>query len=188
MITHPRPTPEEIRRAQNVTLADVIAPGLSVLFCGINPGLYSGAVGWHFARPGNRFWPALHAAGFTPRLLHPAEQLALLGWGYGITNIVERATAGAAELTAEELAAGGGRLAARVREYAPRILAILGISAYRAAFQQPHAVLGRQPEPIGATELWVLPNPSGLNAHYGREALADCFREVRERAEVLINL
>jgi TDG/mug DNA glycosylase family protein len=161
---------------------DVIAPGLAVLFCGINPGLYTAAVGHHFARPGNRFWPAVHAAGFTPRLFAPHEERRLLVLGYGITNVVERATATADQLTPAELAAGGKRLAARVRRYRPRFLAVLGIGAYRTAFHRPQADLGPQPETIGATRIWILPNPSGLNAHYRAADLARLFRALREAA------
>jgi TDG/mug DNA glycosylase family protein len=174
-----RPTPEELRAAEGKTVPDVIAPGLNVLFCGINPGLYSGAVGHHFARPGNRFWPTLHAAGFTDRLLSPYEERELLARGLGITNVVARATASAGELSEAEFVAGGRRLRAKVRRYAPRFLAVLGITAYRAAFARPEATTGLQPETIGETRLWVLPNPSGLNAHYGRGELARLFRELR---------
>jgi TDG/mug DNA glycosylase family protein len=162
---------------------DVIAPGLSVLFCGINPGLYSAYTGHHFARPGNRFWPTLFAAGFTPRLLHPSEELELLPLGYGITNVVRRASASADELTVEEMIRGGKQLRARVRRYRPRYLAVLGVGAYRVAFRQPKARLGLQPETIGETRLWVLPNPSGLNAHYQAAFLASLFRELRISAE-----
>ncbi|WP_025410618.1 G/U mismatch-specific DNA glycosylase [Gemmatirosa kalamazoonensis] len=155
---------------------DVIAPGLAVLFCGINPGLYTAATGHHFARPGNRFWPALHAGGFTDRVLQPWEERLLLPSGYGITNVVERTTATAAELAPEELAAGGRVLVAKVQRYRPRVLAVLGVTAYRAAFDRPRATLGLQPERIGDTALWVLPNPSGLNAHFQLDALAELFR------------
>ena len=179
-----KPTPEELRAAEGKTLEDVIAPGLRVLFCGINPGLYSGATGHHFARPGNRFWPTLHNAGFTPRLLDPSEERLLLGWGYGITNFVERATATAAELGAAELAEGGRRLEEKIRRYAPGMLAVLGITAYRSAFRHSKAALGSQPEGIGGARVWVLPNPSGLNAHYQLPELARLFREMREAAEV----
>jgi TDG/mug DNA glycosylase family protein len=154
-----------------------------VLFCGINPGLYSAAVGHHFGRPGNRFWPTLHAAGFTDRQLDPAEERALLARGYGITNIVRRASARADELSATELAAGGRSLAAKVRRYRPRILAVLGVGAYRTAFDRPRATLGQQTETIGETSIWVLPNPSGLNAHYRAGDLARLFRELRLAAE-----
>jgi double-stranded uracil-DNA glycosylase len=144
----------------------VIAPGLKVLFCGINPGLYSAATGFHFARPGNRFWPALHASGFSRRLLAPWEESELLGEGCGITNLVARATAGADELTREELMAGRRRLERLVRRHAPRWVAVLGLGAYRAAFGRPLARVGRQAEALAGAGLWVLPNPSGLNAHY----------------------
>ncbi|MDY7226737.1 G/U mismatch-specific DNA glycosylase [Hyalangium rubrum] len=163
-------------------MPDLIAPGLRVLFCGINPSLYSAVVGYHFARPGNRFWPTLHAAGFTQRRLAPSEQEELLTLGYGITNVVDRATATAAELVATELAAGGRKLAAKVRRYRPRFIAMLGVSAYRVAFARPDATLGLQPETMGETRLWVLPNPSGLNAHYQLKDLARLFRELRRVA------
>lgn len=161
-------------------MPDVIAPALRVLFCGINPGLYTAAVGHHFARPGNRFWPALHAGGFTDRLLAPHEERLLLDRGYGITNVVARATATADELTPEELRAGGRKLAAKVRKTRPVTLAVLGIGAYRSAFDRPRAALGPQDETIGETRVWVLPNPSGLNAHYGAADLARLFRELHE--------
>jgi TDG/mug DNA glycosylase family protein len=158
---------------------DVIAPGLRVLFCGINPGLYTAAVGHHFARPGNRFWPALFAAGFTDRLLSPFEEHELLANGYGITNVVERATATAAELSVEEYIEGGRQLETKARRYRPRFIAVLGVGAYRTAFDKPKAKLGLQPESIGETFLWVLPNPSGLNAHYQPKDLARLFKELR---------
>ncbi|TYB68474.1 G/U mismatch-specific DNA glycosylase [Nonomuraea sp. PA05] len=147
-------------------LDDVLGPSLDVLFCGINPGLMSEATGHHFARPGNRFWPALHLSGFTPRLLAPAEQHLLPSYGLGITNIVPRASAKAAELTSQELVAGGEALAAKVAALGPKVLAVLGISAYRTAFARPKAVIGPQPETVGGARVWVLPNPSGLNAHW----------------------
>ncbi|XXY24475.1 G/U mismatch-specific DNA glycosylase [Sorangium sp. So ce233] len=175
-----RPTKEELLAAAGKTVPDVIAPDLRVLFCGINPGLYTAAVGHNFARPGNRFWPALHAGGFTDRVLSPSEERELLKLGYGITNVVERATASADELSPEELAAGGVRLAAKVRQYRPRFLAVLGIGAYRSAFGRPHAAPGPQPETLGATRLWVLPNPSGLNASYQPQKLAEMFRALRD--------
>lgn len=175
-----KPTPAEIAAAVGKTVPDVIAPGLKVLFCGINPGLYSGAVGHHFARPGNRFWPALHAAGFTPRRLSPFEERELLTYGYGITNIVARATASADDLSPQELIVGAQHLEEKVKHYQPRVLAVLGIGAYRTAFGRPQAGLGPQVESIGASRLWVLPNPSGLNAHYRMEDLVRLFRELRE--------
>jgi TDG/mug DNA glycosylase family protein len=156
----------------------VIAPGLKVLFCGINPGLYSAATGFHFARPGNRFWPALHAAGFTPRLFHPSENHRLLELGYGLTNLVNRATASAAELSPAEFVEGGRKLAAKVRRYRPRAVAFVGMGAYRAAFGRPMATLGQQPERLEGAEVWVLPSPSGLNANYQLPALIKMFREL----------
>ena len=174
-----RPTREELLAAADRLVPDVIGPGLRVLFCGINPGLYTALTGHHFAGPGNRFWPALHAAGFTPRLYHPSEVRELLPLGYGVTNVVQRATATAAELTPDEFAAGGRRLTAKVRRHRPRVLAVLGIQAYRLAFSRPEAALGRQRETIGDTALWVLPNPSGLNAHFTRDDFARLFRELK---------
>ena len=176
----------DLAAARDKTLADVLPdPGqpFRVLFSGINPGLYSAATGWHFARPGNRFWPALHLSGFTPRQLSPSEQQLLRGYGLGITNVAPRATAQAAELTADELRAGGTRLVALVAERRPAVLAILGVTAYRTAFGHPKASIGPQDEPLGGTRVWVLPNPSGLNAHYTLPRLAEAFRELREAVE-----
>lgn len=163
-------------------LEDVIAPGLKVLFCGINPGLYSAATGNHFARPGNRFWPALYGAGFTPRLLHPSEKAILLEAGYGLTNLVSRATAAADELSAAELIAGGKALCAKIRRYRPRAIAFLGLGAYRHAFARPKATFGLQPETLEGAAVWVLPSPSGLNANYQLPALIKLFRAVRTAA------
>jgi TDG/mug DNA glycosylase family protein len=177
-----RPSPAEVRAAVGRTVPDVIAPQLKVLFCGINPGLYSGATGHHFARPGNRFWRALHAAGFTDQVLTPSEERALLERGYGITNLVARATASAAGLSAEELVAGRRRLARKVRRYRPRWVAVLGVGAYRTAFAQPHAKLGRQPERLEGAGLWLLPNPSGLNASHQIADLTRAFRALRVEA------
>jgi TDG/mug DNA glycosylase family protein len=174
-----RPTKEELKAALGRTVPDVIAPDLDVLFCGINPGLYSGATGHHFARPGNRFWPALHGAGFTDRRLHPLEEHLLLDAGCGITNLVMRTTAAAAELDNAELAEGRHELERKVQRYAPRWLAMLGIGAYRTAFGRRGARIGEQPERLGATGLWVLPNPSGLNASYQLPDLIRLFRELR---------
>jgi len=174
-----RPGSRALAEAAGRTIPDVIAPGLRVLFCGINPGLYSGATGHHFARPGNRFWPALFAAGFTDRRLDPAEQRVLLEHGLGITNLVPRTTAAADELTREELVAGRRRLEAKLRCHRPRALAVLGIGAYRTAFERPHGEPGRQPEAVVGAALWVLPNPSGLNAHYSLAALVRGFRRLR---------
>ena len=179
-MTRRAPTRADLLAAADRRIADVVAPDLRVLFCGITPGLYSAYTGHHFARPGNRFWPALHAAGFTPRLLAPSEQRALLQWGYGITNLVPRAPAAASELGDDELRAGRRRLARLVRRYRPRVLAVLGVSAFRTAFERETAPLGLQPETLGETALWVLPNPSGLNAHYQHAHLARLFRELRQ--------
>lgn len=178
-----RPTPDDLAAAAGGTLPDVAAPGLRVLFCGINPSLYTVAVGHHFARPGNRFWPALHASGFTPHRLAPEEERRLLDLGLGITNVVDRATAAAAELTADELERGGRRLREKVERLRPRCLAVLGIGAYRAAFDRPRATVGPQPDRLGATRMWALPNPSGLNAHYPPARLAELFRALRESVD-----
>ena len=180
MIKPWKPTKEQLLAATEKTVRDVIAPDLRVLFCGINPGLYTAAVGHHFARPGNRFWPALYAGGFTDRLLSPFAERELLKSGYGITNVVPRTTATADLLTKDEIIAGGKRLRAKVLRYRPRILAVLGLGAYRTAFNQPKAEIGRQEDRIGDTVLWVLPNPSGLNANYQAPELARLFRELRE--------
>jgi double-stranded uracil-DNA glycosylase len=174
-----RPTREELEAARSRLLADVAAPGLRVLFTGINPGLYSAWTGHHFARPGNRFWPALHRSGFTPRLLRPDEQDELVALGLGITNVAPRATARADELTPEELAAGGAALRAKVGRLRPAWLAVCGITAFRAAFDEPRAVVGEQPVTLDGTRVWVLPNPSGLNAHYTPAALAEEFARLR---------
>lgn len=153
-----------------------------MLFVGINPSLWSGATGWHFGRPGNRFWPALHRSGFTPRLLHPAEGGQLLSYGLGITNLAARATARADELSDEELVSGGLRLNRLVRKHSPSWVAVVGITAYRTAFDRPHATIGRQDEAVAGARLWVLPNPSGLNAHYTLDSLAEEFARLRRAA------
>jgi TDG/mug DNA glycosylase family protein len=178
-----RPTREELLAAHGRTLPDVIAPALKVLFAGINPGLYTAAIGHHFGRPGNRFWPTLHQSGFTPRLLSPYDERELLPLGYGITNVVDRATAAAEELTPRDYAEGGKRLEAKVRKYKPKVLAVLGVGAYRTAFNRPKAKVGRQDETISDTAVWVLPNPSGLNAHYQLNGLVEVFRELRREVE-----
>jgi TDG/mug DNA glycosylase family protein len=183
MIPERRPTREELKAAAGKSVPDVIDRGLKLLFVGINPGLYTAAIGHHFGRPGNRFWPALHRAGFTPRLLSPYEERELLTWGYGITNVVNRATATADELSREELVEGGRRLNEKVRTHEPKFVAVLGVGAYRSAFGKPKAGLGLQPESIGDAATWVLPNPSGLNAHYQLDDLAKLFRELREAIE-----
>jgi TDG/mug DNA glycosylase family protein len=178
-----KPTREQIAAARGAVVPDVVAPGLRVLFVGINPGLYSGAVGHHFARPGNRFWKALAAAGFTGRVLSPFEERDLLRVGLGVTNIAERATASADELSREELREGARRLERKVRRLRPGIVAFLGLGAYRTAFERRHAVAGRQDGPLGRSEVWLLPNPSGLNAHHQLDDLARTFRELREAAD-----
>jgi double-stranded uracil-DNA glycosylase len=172
----------DLEAARDRTLPNILPePGqrFDVLFSGINPGLYSAATGWHFARPGNRFWPALHLSGFTPRQLRPAEQHVLPGYGLGITNVAPRATAQAAELTADELRAGGERLAALVAERRPTVLAIAGVTAYRTAFNHPKASTGPQDELLSGVRVWVLPNPSGLNAHWSLPRIAEAFGELR---------
>lgn len=179
MLKPDKPTKEQIVKAYDKTVPDVIAPELHVLFCGINPGLYTAATGHHFARPGNRFWPTLYRSRFTPRLFSAAEEQQLLPLGYGITNFVKRATANAAELTAGELQQGAHELVRKIKKYRPKVLAVLGISAYRVAFNQPKAKLGLQSQKIGSTFVWVLPNPSGLNAHFPPTELARVFSEFR---------
>lgn len=161
----------------------MVADSLSVLFCGINPGLMTAATGHHFARPGNRFWPVLHLSGFTPRLMQPSEQEDLLSYGLGITNVVARATARADELSAEEYREGGRRLALKVTRRKPRWLAVVGVTAYRAAFDDRKAQVGPQERVIGETRVWVLPNPSGLNAHWTAQTMAEEFGRLRVTAE-----
>jgi TDG/mug DNA glycosylase family protein len=184
-----RPSRADLLAANGRTIPDVLADDLDVLFCGINPGLWSGWSGHHFARPGNRFWPALHRSGFAPRLLAPAEQDLLPSYGLGITNLVDRASARADELTSEELVAGGEALAAKVHARRPQWLAVVGVTAYRVAFGAKKAVVGPQDTSpsqgpaLGATRVWVLPNPSGLNAHYDLAAVATEFRRLREAVE-----
>ncbi len=183
-----KPGRGELRAAAGKTVPDVIRPNLAVLFCGINPGLYSGATGHHFARPGNRFWAALHGAGFTNRCLSAWDERELLRFGCGVTNLVARATASADELTPGELVAGRRKLLAKVRQYTPASVAVLGVGAYRTAFARPNATLGRQPEPFGGAMLWLLPNPSGLNAHYRLSQLASLFRGLRAAAAHSVRL
>jgi TDG/mug DNA glycosylase family protein len=171
-----RPTREQVAAAEGATVPDVIRPGLRMLFVGINPGLYSGAVGHHFARPGNRFWPVLHAAGITDRVLSPFEEDELPGIGLGITNLVERATATADRLERHELSEGARRLEAKVSRFRPGTVAFLGLTAYRTAFDSPAASVGRQDGHVAGATVWLLPNPSGLNAHYQVAHLAELFR------------
>ena len=175
-----RPTPQQLAEAYGATVLDIVRPRLKVLFCGINPSLYSGAVGHHFARPGNRFWKTLHRAGFTRRQLSPFEERELLQSGLGITNLVSRATAGAAELSERELRAGARRVRRIVRRFRPAVVAFLGVGAFRAAFGRPRATVGPQPERICGARVWVLPNPSGLNAHYQLAELAAEFGKLKQ--------
>ena len=177
-----RPTKQELAAAVGKRVRDVIGPDLRVLFCGINPGLYSGAVGHHFARPGNRFWKVVHRAGFTERELSPFEERELLGSGIGITNLVSRTTASAAELGRDELRRGAIRLERKVRRYQPAIVAFAGMGAYRVAFGRPRAGLGRQPEPLAGAVIWLLPNPSGAQATYQLDDLVRAFRALRRAA------
>lgn len=174
-----KPTRAELLASAGKTIKDLVAPDLSLLFVGINPGLYTAWAGYHFARPGNRFWPALYASGLTPRLLHPSEGQFLLSLGIGITGFVRRATATAAELTDDEYRTGARRIRALVRRIRPHCVCFLGLTAYRAGFDQPKAKSGRQPEAMNGTTVWLLPNPSGLNAHFQLADYARLFREVR---------
>jgi len=174
-----KPSKEQVLAAKDKTVSDIIASNLRVLFVGVNPGLYTAAIGHHFGRPGNRFWPALHQGGLTDRLLSPFESQDLLKYGYGITNLVDRATVAADELTRDELIAGAKRLEDKLREHRPKYVAVLGVQAYRIAFKRPKALVGRQTERLSGAILWVLPNPSGLNAHYRPGDLAWLFKELR---------
>ncbi|MFI9628030.1 G/U mismatch-specific DNA glycosylase [Streptomyces sp. NPDC052042] len=176
-------TPDELLAARDRTVPDVVADGLSVLLCGINPSLMTGATGHHFAHPGNRFWPVLHRSGFTPRLLNPAEQSELLRYGLGITNVVARATARADELSAEEFREGGRILAAKAEWLRPRWLAVVGVTAYRTAFGRRTARIGPQDHTIGGARVWVLPNPSGLNAHWTIRTMAEEYARLRAVVE-----
>ncbi len=177
-----KPTREELQNAATRTVDDLIAPDLKVLFCGINPGLYSGATGLHFARPGNRFWKVLHRSGFTPRQLDPSEEDEMLEYGLGITCFVSLTTARADELSKEEFVAGGKLLEKKLEVYKPKILAVLGLGAYRAAFEHPKAKIGLQDETLAGTRIWLLPNPSGLNANYQLDDFVSLFSELRKAA------
>ncbi len=177
-----RPTPADLEAARDATIPDVLSVGLRVVFAGINPGLYSAATGHHFARPGNRFWPALHRSGFTPRQFRPDEQDQLLPLGLGITNVAPRATARAAELAPAELREGALALQEKMARLRPQWLAVLGVTVYRTAFGHPGAIVGPQEAAVGPVRLWVLPNPSGLNAHWTPAALAGEFARLRAQA------
>lgn len=183
MTPPPKPTKADLAAAVHKVVPDLVAPNLTVLFCGINPGLYTAAIGHHFGRPGNRFWPALHGAGFTPRLFKPWEEHELLPLGYGITNMVPRTTAAASELRPEEYVEGGQRLAQLVTRHTPRVVAFLGIGAYRTAFGRPKAQLGLQDDRLGQSRLWALPSPSGLNANHQLADLIAMLRTLREWVE-----
>lgn len=176
----PKPSKAELQAAYNQTVPDIIGPRLKVLFCGINASIYSAAVGHHFARPGNRLWKTLHQSGFTDRLLTPAEDGMLLDYGYGMTNIVARATARADELDTSELQQGHAELVDKISQHHPQWLAVLGVTAYRVAFAQRQAKIGRQTQQIGDTQIWVLPNPSGLNAHYQLDDLVAVYGELHQ--------
>lgn len=173
----PRPTRADLEAARHRVVPDVVADGLDVLMCGINPGLWTAWSGHHFGRPGNRFWAALHLAGLTPRLLRPDEQEELLALGIGVTNVVSRTTAAASELRPDEVRAGGERLAALVERLRPGVIVVLGVGAYRTAFGRPRATLGPQPESLGGSPVWVVPNPSGLQARYGLDEIAALLRD-----------
>jgi double-stranded uracil-DNA glycosylase len=177
-----RPTRDDLAAAVGTTVDDVIGPGLRVLFCGINPSLWSGAVGHHFAHPSNRFWKVLHAAGFTDEVLSPADERRLLDVGVGVTNLVPIATRSAADLRPEQLRQGAQQLDAKVRRWRPRVVAFLGLDAYRTGFGRRQATIGRQPERLGDSALWVLPNPSGAQAHYPFDRLVAELRELRRAA------
>ncbi len=179
-----RPTAAQLAAAHGHTIPDLVGPGLRVLFAGINPSLYSAAVGYHFARPGNRFWPVMRLSGFTGRQLDPSEQRLLLDLGLGISNVVARATARADELQSAELRAGWANLGALVARIQPAWMAVLGVTAYRAATGRTAALVGPQPDEVGGARVWVLPNPSGLNALWTTPKLTDSFRDLRLHAEV----
>ena len=175
-----RPNKKQLEAARKKKVADLIAPNLTVLFCGINPGLYSAAVGHHFAGPGNLLWPTLFAAGFTPRLFNAFDANELLALGFGITNLVPRTTAAADELDHDELHAGARAVTRKVRQWQPKWVAFLGLHAYRVAFERRKAIVGLQEETIGLTKIWLLPNPSGLNAFHQPAILNQMFREFRQ--------
>ena len=178
------PTKAQVLAAAGKTLSDVIGPAPRVLFVGINPGLYTAAIGHHFGRPGNRFWPVLHQSGFTERRLSPFDERELLPLGLGITNFVARATATAAELTPDELRTGARELERKIVRFRPHFVASVGVQAYRTGFARPKASVGLQPETLAGARLWVLPNPSGLQAHYQLPELVRLFAELREASDL----
>jgi TDG/mug DNA glycosylase family protein len=163
---------------------DLIKPALRVLFCGINPGQLSGALGQHFARPGNRFWRVLHLAGFTERVLAPSEQWSLLDRGLGITNLVPVTSRAASDLSTDQLRHGALELESKVAEWQPAFVAMLGMQAYRTAFRRPRAVIGEQAETLSGARLWLLPNPSGLQARYGLSDMVTMFAALRQAAGI----
>ena len=183
-------TRAELESYRDATLPDLIGPMTRLLFVGINPGLWTAAAQAHFARRGNRFYPALLLAGIIDRPIDasagydPADHAYLLERGIGVTNLVARATARADELTAAELVAGGRQLETKVATLGCPVVAVLGITAYRMAYRRPRAAAGRQPETLGGAQLWVVPNPSGLNAHSSLAALAAAYREVAVAADM----
>lgn len=184
-------TRTQLEGFRDASIPDLVGPGLRLLVCGINPGLWAAATGTHFARPGNRFYPALAAAGILPAFprigegMDAEDRAAVIARGIGLTSLVHRATARADELTADEQRRGAELLAANVQRWRPTVVAIVGVTAYRIAFGRPKAMVGRQPEMLAAAELWVVPNPSGLNAHDTVESLAAAYAEPARAAGVL---
>jgi TDG/mug DNA glycosylase family protein len=173
-----------VPQATGLTVPDVVKPGLRVLFCGINPGLMSGALGQHFARPGNRFWKVLYLSGFTDRVVAPSEQWSLLDRGIGITNLVPVTTRSATDLSAEQLREGAVILEKNVAQWQPAFAAVLGMQAFRTAFRQPRATIGEQVALLSGARLWLLPNPSGLQARYGLGEMVPLFTELRRAAGI----
>jgi TDG/mug DNA glycosylase family protein len=176
------PTRRDLTYAAGLTIPDIMKPGLRVLFCGINPGLMSGALGQHFARPGNRFWKILHLAGFTERVLSPAEQWSLLDRDIGVTNLVPVTSRSAADLSTADLREGALGLARKVAKWQPAFVAVLGMQAFRVAFRRPDSVIGEQAGLLSGARLWLLPNPSGLQARYGLAEMVEMFSELRQAA------
>jgi TDG/mug DNA glycosylase family protein len=184
-------TRQELESYRDAAVPDLVGPGLLLLFVGINPGLWTAATSTHFAHPGNRFYPALRLAGVIERDIDRSagftadDRAHLIERGIGITNLVNRATVRASELTATELKAGGERLRVFVAEHQPQVVAVAGVTAYRTAFSDRSARLGRQPQGLEGAELWAVPNPSGLNAHETTESLATWYRRVGEAAGIV---